>query len=320
MEADKAIIAESVIYNDTTDNSSHAKSVAVGELAQTEVTAHQPGQFKVIRRNSKVTVFDACKINVALTKAFLNLEGGTAASSTRIHEKVNELTEQVVRGVTRSMPGGGTIHIEDIQDYVELALMRAGEQKAAHAYVIYREDRARERAEKTRSKPEDTTHTKEVINVTHVDGSLKPLDMQRFISIINEACLDLENVEGHLIIDDAYRNLFDGVKETDVNHALVMSARALVEKEPNYSYVAARLLLDNLRREALSYIEETTTEATQAEVIDRYPPYFSKYINKCAELGLLDHELVKYDLDRLGKALKPERESSVYLPRATDTL
>ena len=308
MEADKAIIAESVIYNDTTDNSSHTKSVAVGELAQTEVTAHQPGQFKVIRRNSKVTVFDACKINVALTKAFLNLEGGTAASSTRIHEKVNELTEQVVRGVTRSMPGGGTIHIEDIQDYVELALMRAGEQKAAHAYVIYREDRARERAEKTRSKPEDTTHTKEVINVTHVDGSIKPLDMQRFISIINEACLDLENVEGHLIIDDAYRNLFDGVKETDVNHALVMSARALVEKEPNYSYVAARLLLDNLRREALSYIEETTTEATQAEVIDRYPPYFSKYINKCAELGLLDHELVKYDLDRLGKALKPERD------------
>ena len=308
MEADKAFIAESVICNDKTHDSSHAKSIAMGEFTQAEVSTHQPGEYNVIRRNSKVTVFDACKISVALTKAFLNLEGGSAATSTRIHEKVNELTEQVVRGVTRSMPGGGTIHIEDIQDYVELALMRAGEQKAAHAYVVYREDRARERAEKVQTKPEDITHAKDVVNVTHSDGSVKPLDMKRFLSIINEACLNIENVEGHLIIDDAYRNLFDGIKEADVNHALVMSARTLIEKEPNYSYVASRLLLDNLRREALSYIEGTTTEVTQAEMIDRYSQYFSKYISQGAELGLLDHELVKYDLERLGKALRPERD------------
>ena len=275
---------------------------------QTEFNVYQPGEFKVIRRNGKVTAFDPSKVGVALTKAFLSVEGGTAAASNRIHEIVNDLTKQVIHGVTRNMNTGGTVHIEDIQDYVELALMRAGEQKIAHAYVIYREDRARERAEKAKENQQDLTKNKEPINVTREDGSLVQLNMNRLMAIINEACSGLEYVEGHLIIDDAYRNLFDGVKETDVNHALVMSARTLIEKEPNYTYVAARLLLDHLRQEALSYIEETFAGATQAEMSERYPLYFNKYINRGAELGLIDNELCKYDLNKLGKALKPERD------------
>jgi len=278
------------------------------DTSQAEFTAHQPGEYRVIRRNGKVTKFDAGKITVALTKAFLGVEGGTAAASTRIHDKVDELTEQVVRGVTRSLPGGGTIQIEDIQDYVELALMRAGEQKVARAYVIYREDRARERAEKAQSKQTEAPDNKDKINVTREDGSIVPLDMNRLIAVINEACYQLDYVQGHHIIDDAYRNLFDGVKEEDVNHALVMSARTLIEKEPNYSYVAARILMDKLRQEALSYVEGTHIRATQTEMNERYPLYFPKYINKAAELGLLDHELAKYDLVRLGNAMKPERD------------
>ncbi len=305
MQTDKTMVAESVTGNDRT-NVTHLSPRS--DTTQAEFSAHQPGEYRVIRRNGKVTGFDSSKITVALTKAFLDVEGGTAAASTRIHEKVNALTNQVVRGVTRSMPSGGTVHIEDIQDYVELALMRAGEQKIARAYVIYREDRARERAEKSQLKQKDVPADKNLIKVTRADGSVSPLDMGRLISIVNEACSGLDLVEGHLIIDDAYRNLFDGIKETDVNHALVMSARTLIEKEPNYSYVAARILLDNLRREALSYIAGNPTGATQAEMADRYPLYFGKYIQRAAEHGLVDHELRKYDLKRLGSALKPERD------------
>lgn len=274
-----------------------------------EISANQPGEYRVIRRNGKVTRFDPSKISVAMTKAFIEVEGRTAAASRRIHETTQELTEQVINAVTRRMQGGGTVHIEDIQDQVELALMRAGEQKVARAYVIYREERARERAAAVASQPDVPEERGSVpLNVTLADGSTAPLNINRLRSIVAEATAGLDEVDGELIIDDALRNLFDGVNEIDVNPALVMSGRTLIEKEPNYSYVTARLLLDALRREALSFVEGGNVEATQNEMVDYYPDYFRKYIYKGVEEGLLDHELVKFDLEKLGNALQAERD------------
>ena len=313
MQSEKPVLVESVVDVNTdnirTDNELARQN---GDQPNPEYTgvlnAYQPGEYNVIRRNGKVTAFDASKISVAITKAFLDVEGDTAAASTRVHEKVKELAEQVVRGVTRRQSSGGTVHIEDIQDQVELALMRAGEQKVARAYVIYREERARARIEKEKELDVEQADATDGINVKTRNGSLKKLDMDRLVAVVNEACNGLEHVDGSLIIDDTLRNIFDGVNEADVNPALVMSARALIEKEPNYTYVAARLLLDGLRREALSYVNQGDVEATQAQMAEQYPLYFSKYIETAASLDLLGHELVKYDLERLGEALKPERD------------
>ena len=309
MSVEKAATAESAARTEPSRLQA-LSGTTPAETGGAEIRSQMPGEFKVIRRNGKVTAFDATKISVAMTKAFIDVEGGTAAASTRIHRTVAELTEAVVSAVTRRMPGGGTVHIEDIQDQVELALMRGGEQKIARSYVIYREERARLRAEKLKQKQADegTGEAPAVIEVTLSDGSRRPLDMPRLLTLVNEACAGLEHVQGHLIIDDALRNLFDGVSEDDVNPALVMSARTLIESEPDYSYAAARLLLDIMRREALSLVEGTDTSATQSEMTERYPLYFRRYIHKGAELELLDHELTKYDLDRLGRALKPERD------------
>ena len=313
MQSEKPVLVESVVDINTdnihTDNELARQNGDQPNREYTdELNAYQPGEYNVIRRNGKVTAFNASKINVAITKAFLEVEGGTAAASTRVHEKVAVLSEQVVSALTRRLPSGGTVHIEDIQDRVELALMRAGEQKVARAYVLYREDRARARIEKEKDEEVEQTGAAGGINVKTRDGGLKPLDMDRLVAVVDEACNGLEHVDGRLIIDDALRNLFDGVNEADVNPALVMSARALIEKEPNYSYVAARLLLDGLRREALSYVNQSDMEATQAQMAEQYPLYFHKYIETASSLDLLGHELVKYDLDRLGKALKPERD------------
>ena len=313
MQSEKPVMVESVVDvnadNIHTDNELARQN---GDQPNPEYTGvlntYQPGEYNVIRRNGKVTAFDASKISVAITKAFLDVEGGTAAASTRVHEKVKELAEQVVRGVTRRLSSGGTVHIEDIQDQVELALMRAGEQKVARAYVIYREERARARVEKEKETDVEQIDATDGINVKTRDGTLKKLDMGRLVAVVNEACSGLEHVDGSLIIDDTLRNIFDGVNEADVNPALVMSARALIEKEPNYSYAAARLLLDGLRREALSYVNQGDVEATQAQMAEQYPLYFRKYVEAASSLDLLGHELVKYDLDRLGKALKPERD------------
>jgi len=308
MEAEKLAV-ESVNSSAESNVSSLPTERSHAENLQANLANEQLGEYRVIRRNGKVTSFDAGKISVAMTKAFIDVEGGTAAASTRIHETVETLSVQVVNALTRRMSGGGTVHIEDIQDQVELALMRAGEQKVARAYVIYREERARERAAVEATDAAVPQEKNSIpVSVTLADGAKAPLDIKRLKAIVAEACKDLGEVDGQLIIQEALRNLFDGINETDVNSALVMSARILIEKEPNYSYAAAGLLLDSLRHEALSFIEGKPTEATHKVMKDRYPIYFKKYIKRGAELGLLDHELTKYDLSRLGKALKVERD------------
>jgi ribonucleoside-diphosphate reductase alpha chain len=275
-------------------------SVSAAELA-----AVAPGGLHVIRRNGKVTGFDSNKIAVAMTKAFLAVEGGNAAASSRIHEQVKSLTEQVTTALTRRLPGGGTVHIEDIQDQVELALMRAGEHKVARDYVLYREERARKRADEAKARTPESEH---LVDVTLPDGSIRPLDVERLKALVTESCSGLESVDPQLILNDTCRNLFDGVKESDVSQALVMSARTLIEKEPDYSQAAARLLLDILRREALGFLGMNASVATQSEMAQEYSTYFAGYIKKAAELELLDSRLAQYDLETMGAALDPTRD------------
>ncbi|MDG2278712.1 MAG: ATP cone domain-containing protein, partial [Pseudomonadales bacterium] len=207
------------------------------------ITATAPGQIKVIKRNGTVVSYDNSKISVAITKAFLAVEGGNAAASSRIHQSVEQMTQQIQAIFDRRMPSGGTIHIEDIQDQVELALMRSGEQKVARSYVLYREEHARLRAEQQASQPTDAPS----INVTYPDGNRQPLDYQRLQTLVSEACQGLVDVNAEVILEEALKNLYDGVDAKEVNSSLVMTARTMVEKDPNYSYVTARLLLDTMR-------------------------------------------------------------------------
>jgi len=265
--------------------------------------------YNVVRRNGKLTSFDKDKIAIAMTKAFLAVEGGQAAASGRVHETVEHLTGLVVATLIRRQPDGGTFNIEDIQDQVELALMRNGEQKIARAYVLYREERSAARAQSKLDAPEQVSEDDRVdLNVKLADGSLVLLDTQRLQTIINEACNALESVSADKVYDETIKNLFDGVALKDVSPTAVMSARGMIDREPEYSQVAARLLLDELRAESLSFINDGAPMATFVEMSDRYSGYFGQYIKKATELELLDTELLKYDLVQLGQALKPERD------------
>jgi len=276
---------------------------------QQEEQRKNPNHYNVLRRNGKLTGFDKDKIVVAMTKAFLAVEGGQAAASSRVHETVARLTDDVCGNLKRRQPNGGTFLIEDIQDQVELALMRNGEQKVARAYVLYRERQSEKRLAEALPPPATEPEQGEVVlNVKMANGLLEPLDTSRLQQVINEACDGLESVDATRIYKETLRNLFDGVAERDVARMLIMSARSLIDREPNYSQVAARLLLDSLRSESLSFIGDGSPNATQAEMTERYPVYFAHYLKKGADLELLDRELLKYDLARLGEALKPERD------------
>lgn len=274
--------------------------------ASPEIQANKPGELRVIRRNGKVTPYDDSKIEVAMTKAFLAVEGGNAAASSRVHETVRQLTKQITEAFDRRMPGGGTIHIEDIQDQVELALMRNSEQKVARAYVLYRDERARERAERDSDKL-DAIVGDNAVTVTGADGKEKPLDVQRLHTVVVEACKNLSDVDGDQIIKETMRNLYDGVALSDVYQALVMTARTMIEVEPNYSYVTARLLLDNIRTEALRELG-VAKRATQGEMAAIYPQAFKSYLEVGVEHELLSPELLTFDLEKLGNAIQADRD------------
>jgi ribonucleoside-diphosphate reductase alpha chain len=262
-----------------------------------------PGELRVIRRNGKMTPYDDNKITVAMTKAFLATEGGAAAASTRVHDIVVNLTQQITTAFRRRMPAGGTLHIEDIQDQAELALMRSGHHQVARAYVLYREERRKERA----ASLQQERNEKDLIHVTLDDGSQVPLDTARLKNIIDESCEVLSDVNSEKILEEAINNLYDGVPYKDVNQSLIMTARTKIEIEPNYSFVTARLLLDTLRSEALSFLG-LGSSATFQEMAGLYPVYFKQYIQRGIELELLDPALSEFDLEQLGKALLAERD------------
>ena len=285
-----------------------ATTATITATDSTSIAATAPGQFRVIRRNGKVTAFDGEKISIAMTKAFLAVEGGNAAASNRIHEIVKNLTVQVSHALTRRIPDGGTFHIEDIQDQVELALMRGGHQQISRAYVIYRDEHARARAQEQALEAEQNEAATSTINVTLEDGSIVPLDSKRLHAIVTEACEGLESVETQAILDDTERNLFDGVPYKDVARMLVMSARTLIEKQPDYGYAASRLLLDDLRTEALSFVYNKPCNATQTEIKTQYAGYFAAYIKRAIDVELLDPRLAEYDLEFLGKQLDASRD------------
>ena len=268
-----------------------------------------PGKLQVIKRNNKVVPYDASKVMLALTKAFLAVEGPKSAESSSVRDKVEVFVTDLTTWFESKMPTGGVLHIEDVQDRVELILMRAGEHAVARDYVLYREERRKIREQKTQDDKVDVTPDEPVIQVKHPDGSLKPLNKKRLDAIVKESCFGLEAVDPEIIINDVVNNLFDGVPKADVSQALVMSARTLVEQDPNYSYVAARLLLDLLRSEALQFMG-VAEHASFEDMKDYYPKAFKAYIHKAIELELLDPILAtEYDLNALGAALLPERDN-----------
>jgi ribonucleoside-diphosphate reductase alpha chain len=261
-------------------------------------TQHLAPKYQLVRRNGAVVDFDPKKINVALTKAFLATLG-TSAVPASIRETVDGLTVAVAAALARSRPTGGTIHIEDVQDHVELALMRGGHQAVARSYVLYREEHAARRKEEQA----DVGKTRSDTLPVTIAGVLTELPKQQLVDVAAAACANLgtEIVPGP-VVDEAVRNLFDGVPMEEVNKGLVLAARTLIERDPRYSRVTARLQLNIIREEVLG------EPVAAADMASRYADYFPVFIKQGIKAELLDEKLAQYDLARLGAALKAERD------------
>nr|WP_315473897.1 ribonucleoside-diphosphate reductase subunit alpha [uncultured Rhodoferax sp.] len=270
----------------------HSSGNAEGGMANT--LAH----YQIIRRNGAVVPFEPNKIAVALMKAFLAVHGTQGAASASVRETVDGLTQQVIRALMRSRPGGGTFHIEDVQDQVELGLMRGGHHEIARAYVLYRERRTQERAKQV-------AQTAPALPTIHVleGGQRIALDLNQLQSRIETACSGLgADVKADPIVAETMRNLYDGVPMDEVYKASILAARTLIEKDPDYTYATARLLFHTISREVLG------RDVAQADMQEAYADYFPGFIKRGVDAELLDEKLLQFDLKRLGAALKASRD------------
>ena len=259
--------------------------------------ALKPGKMRVMKRNGKVVAFDREKIKVAIMKAFLAVEGSSAAASTRIHDQVEQLTDDVVSVFERRMPSGGSLHIEDIQDQVELQLMRNEHQQVARSYVLYREERKNQRNEEQLKRETTSQKSEESSNNEVSEG---------FESKVHKACEGLVDVNPEELIEAIKATAYEGISEEDLSNCILIAARTFVEKEPNYSFVTARLLLDDIENEVLRFLDiDTSIKKDRSKM---YQKALVGSIEKGIELEFLDERLKDFDLDRLGKSIKPEND------------
>lgn len=254
-------------------------------------------KYHVVRRNGEIVEFNPTKVSVAITKAYIAVHGVNSMSSVGVRDQVAQLTNMVVNSLQQRKPEGGSIHIEEIQDQVELFLMRNGEIDVARAYVVYRAERRHERDLEGVNRPNHT------INVLHKDGSRKELNIKHYYSIIQAACDGLPETDAKLILDEALRNIYDGVPEEEIQKAIILASRQQIESEPAYNFVTARLLLHTIRAEVLGY------ECAQQDMHNVYKKYFAEGIKAGIKAELLDKRLAEFDLEKLANALDARRDN-----------
>ena len=269
-----------------------------GKEGPASAVANPLAHYQIIRRNGSVVPFEPNKIAIAMMKAFLAVHGTQGAASASVRETVDGLTQVVIRAMVRSRPGGGTFHIEDVQDQVELGLMRGGHHEIARAYVLYRERRTQERAKQAApgAAKAPTIHV--------LDGGQRiALDLDHLKGLIESACQNLgADVKPQPIMAETMRNLYDGVPMDEVYKASILAARTLIEKDPDYTYATARLLLHTIFKEVLG------RDLPPSEMAQSYPDYFPGFIKRGVDADLLDEKLLQFDLKKLGAALKAERD------------
>ncbi|MGV8898436.1 MAG: ribonucleoside-diphosphate reductase subunit alpha [Burkholderiaceae bacterium] len=281
----------------STEFASHSSAAA--QTPASIIASAQSGDYRILRRNGAVVAFEPSKIAIAVTKAFLAVNGGQGAASARVRELVEQLTASVVAALMRRQPTGGTLHIEDVQDQVELSLMRSGEHDVARAYVLYRAKRMEQRAQLNASRPAIAVPQ---LHVTE-NGQQRVLDMEQVRDLIGAACQGLEkHVDADAILAETVKNLYDGVPVEELHKSAILAARALMEKDPAYGQVTARLLLHTIRKEVFG------REVAQRDAQANYLTYFPQFIKKGIESGLLDARLQDFDLEQLSRALVTERD------------
>lgn len=262
--------------------------------------------ISVIRRDGKTVRFNPIKISSAIQRAFFASQSPESKFSSSFDMNViNDLTSQIIDSLVKSCEKNSCVHLENIQDTVERHLMMNGYYEVAKKYILYREERSKARLEKSIQNEDsvEKIQKEESYKVFRADTSFYFLYKKDLLSKFLFISKKFKNVDASLLADLAFANCYEGMKEAEIDTSCIMAARAGIEKEPEYAYVAASLLLGVLYQEVLGVdIQDSSLESAQRE-------YFPKYIQNGIDLKRLSPELATYDLTQLASALDFSRDN-----------
>jgi ribonucleoside-diphosphate reductase alpha chain len=272
-----------------------------------------PRGLKLLRRDGKTSVrFNPMKIASAVERGFratLNIEGQTPDE---VISAVNLITNKVVARAVQLVREGTALHVELIQDEVERQMMAEGHYKVAKDFILYRAERASLRSQDESGDQEvasavdatvDGVVPGTIFTATSADGTSVSISEAELRRRITHASKGLEQlVSSEEILQESLRNFYEGIKLEEIDQATIMAARSKIEKDPAYSHVAARLLLDVIYREAM----QTSAHATNLDKV--HQEYFKTALKKGVSVERMAPELLQFDLDKLAKALKLDRD------------
>ena len=268
----------------------------------------QPGplhgqNLSIRKRDGRVTPFDETRIHLAIEAAFkadagIHRDRPLPAAA---QDNVIRVANAVIHAAIKQTGKDNSLEIEFIQDLVETQLMEAGHHSIARRYILYREDRRKARALRGERTVEGEPQAQ--LFVTLADGVREPLDPQRIRRRLISACRGLEqSCSARELGDEAIKNLYDGVKPDEIGQAMIFAARSRIEREPDYTFVAARLLLRKIYGEALPAFDASVGLSGQ------HRDHFPNYIARGVEVRRLSPELLKFDLPQLAAALLLDRD------------
>lgn len=271
-----------------------------------EVRKNQPSNMMVYRGDGVTKVrFNPMKIASTIENVFVCLEETT--SDEHIVSSVNLLTQKVIDEVVQINKKGQPLTLSLIQDLIEETFMKSGFYAGAKRYILMRKEKEMEEETLLHTTAKKINVPKGIIEkaftVTSEDGSQKELSESEIKQKLSFAC---RGYEDHIDIERLFSatllNFYEGIKEDEIDTALIMAARMQVEVEPSYAFVAARLLLDKLYRETLE------VSASDPHLNDAHKNYFSQYIQKGISYERLSPDLLDFDLEKLASHLVLERD------------
>ncbi len=256
-------------------------------------------RISVEKRDGRVVSFKPEKIAIAIGKSFAAQNEGKILSPLLRH-KVLQIADEVVAKVKKEEGGIQLLQIENIQDLVEKSLMDEGFHDIARAYIIYREARRKSRQEEP---VEEIEIAHKIFNVKQADGTLEEISIQKLRPRIVEACHGLEDkVSVDAVLKKTLLNCYEGMESKQIPDAMLLAIRPLVEEEPAYSYVASRILLSILYREVVE------KPVTFVEMEKEYGRALINSFEQAVKADRLSPELLTFDLDKIGQALRFERD------------
>lgn len=248
----------------------------------------------ITKRNGKIVPFNKNRITNAIFLAASAVEGKDL-------ERAKELTEIACQKITNKFQNKA-VNVEEVQDIVENILIEQNHKKTAKAYILYRSNRNKEREQRRIEILEKINQHQ--AKITLEDNSVVHFNSNSMLQNLEQIATGLKNVNCAALFLDACSHLYDGIHLKELKTTLINAARNKIEKNIEYSFFAARLVLDRMYQDIINFSLKDQKQNFQK----KYKQSFVDYLQLGVDNNSLNKELLEFDIEKIQETLQPKRD------------